>query len=325
MKLQDLKILAWLFESEPQSLPSYEFPELVFHFLSEQDVTGSPKSLLGRDLLASMKLLPALRRTLETVQCPVETIKREMTLLPILALMESTGICFDSTLLNQNLSKVTAKLDWYTQEAQELLQFPINLGSPKQVASALYNILHLSPPEGVSSKKQNSTEEAILKVLASKHKLPQMVLDFRQLRNLKTNWIESLATKATKIGAERRVFANWHSVNTATGRLASSEPNLQAVPREEQHFEYHQDRWTLNIRDSFVASTDCVLVAADYAQMELRILASLSEDEKLIAYFRSGEDFFRAVAADLNDKAPGMVTDNERQTAKRLIYALLYG
>ena len=191
---------------------------------------------------------------------------------------------------------------------------PFNLGSPKQLQEILYDRLHL-PVLGKTPKGQPSTAEDVLEQLAESYDLPRLILDYRGLTKLKSTYTDKLPTDIDP--RTKRIHTSYHQAVAATGRLSSSDPNLQNIP-----IRTAEGR---RIRQAFIAPPGFKLLAADYSQIELRIMAHLSGDEGLLAAFASDQDVHRATAAEVFGTALDAVTADQRRSAKAINFGLIYG
>jgi DNA polymerase-1 len=200
------------------------------------------------------------------------------------------------------------------QRAHEAAGGVFNIGSPKQLQEVLFERLGL-PVLAKTPKGQPSTNEDVLQELAQDYELPQLVLDYRSLAKLKSTYTDKLPTQIDPDTG--RVHTSYHQAVAATGRLSSSDPNLQNIP-----IRTAEGR---RIRKAFVAPDGWRLVAADYSQIELRIMAHLSGDEGLISAFRDDQDIHRATAAEVFETAAAEVTAEQRRRAKAINFGLIYG
>jgi DNA polymerase-1 len=238
----------------------------------------------------------------------------ERPLVPVLVAMESTGVLLDPDMLatqSRELGDAMAELE---QRAHEAAGGVFNIGSPKQLQEVLFERLGL-PVLGKTPKGQPSTAENVLQELAETYELPRLVLDYRGLAKLKSTYTDKLPTQINPDTG--RVHTSYHQAVAATGRLSSTDPNLQNIP-----IRTAEGR---RIRKAFVAPDGWRLVAADYSQIELRIMAHLSGDEGLINAFRDDQDIHRATAAEVFETAPGAVTQDQRRSAKAINFGLIYG
>ncbi|HUX82187.1 MAG TPA: DNA polymerase I [Halothiobacillus sp.] len=238
----------------------------------------------------------------------------ERPLIPVLCAMERAGVLIDRQQLAEQGVVIAARIEAVEQEAIQVAGRPFNLGSTKQLKELLFEELKL-PVVKKTPKGEPSTDEETLSELADRHPLPALILDYRGLTKLKTTYIDRLPEE---IHPETgRVHSAFHQAVTATGRLSSSNPNLQNIPIRSEEGR--------RIRLAFVAAPGKTLIAADYSQIELRIMAHLSEDKRLVAAFAQGEDIHRATAAEVFGLEEAAVSDNQRRAAKAINFGLIYG
>ncbi|WP_322629282.1 DNA polymerase I [Halothiobacillus sp.] len=238
----------------------------------------------------------------------------ERPLIPVLCAMERAGVLIDRQQLVEQGAVIGARIEAVEQQAIEVAGRPFNLGSTKQLKELLFDELKL-PVVKKTPKGEPSTDEETLSELADRHPLPALILDYRGLTKLKTTYIDRLPEE---IHPETgRVHSAFHQAVTATGRLSSSNPNLQNIPIRSEEGR--------RIRLAFVAAPGKMLIAADYSQIELRIMAHLSEDKRLVAAFAQGEDIHRATAAEVFGLEEAAVSDNQRRAAKAINFGLIYG
>lgn len=248
----------------------------------------------------------------ETLTCVLKNI--EMPLLPILSKIERTGALIDDTLLFQQSSELTQRINELEVDAWELAGQQFNLASPKQIGEILFTKLEI-PILKKTAKGAPSTKEEVLQELALDYPLPKVLLEHRGLAKLKSTYTDKLPTMINaKTG---RVHTSYHQAGTATGRLSSSDPNLQNIP-----IRNYEGR---RVRQAFIASPGCKIVAADYSQIELRIMAHLSEDPNLLSAFAMGKDIHQATAAEVFALDLESVTTEQRRSAKAINFGLIYG
>src|SRR5690606_38803346 len=238
----------------------------------------------------------------------------EMPLVEILYDMERTGVLIDRTMLEKQSHELGQKLMQLEQEAYELAGQPFNLGSPKQLQEILFGKLGIKPLKKTPSGAP-STDEDVLQELALDHPLPKILLEHRGLSKLKSTYTDKLPRMIQP--ATGRVHTCYNQAVANTGRLASSEPNLQNIP-----VRTGEGR---RIREAFIAPPKCVIVSADYSQIELRIMAHISQDESLLAAFAANEDIHRATAAEVFGCTREEVTSEQRRYAKVINCGLIYG
>jgi DNA polymerase-1 len=269
----------------------------------------------AEDADITLRLHHALWDRLETesgLRGVFETI--EMPLVPVLERIERNGVLIDASQLAIQGRELRARMHALEQQAHELAGRPFNLDSPKQLQAILYDELKL-PSNFRTSTGQPSTNEEAMAALAEQHALPQVILDYRSLSKLVSTYIDKLPLQIHPDTG--RVHTSYHQAVAATGRLSSSDPNLQNIPIRNEEGR--------RIRKAFIAPPGCKILAADYSQIELRIMAHLSGDEGLIDAFRQGHDIHRATAAEVLGKPLDKVDANERRSAKAVNFGLIYG
>lgn len=248
---------------------------------------------------------PTLRRVFETI---------EMPLVPVLSRMERTGVFIDTTLLAKQSEFLAHRILEVEKMAFHEAGQTFNLGSPKQIQSILYDQQKL-PVLQKTPTGQASTAENVLQELAEDYVLPRLILEHRSLSKLKSTYTDRLPEQVST--ATGRVHTSYHQAVAATGRLSSSDPNLQNIPVRSEEGR--------RIRQAFIAPPGCKIVAADYSQIELRIMAHLSRDPRLLQAFKTGEDIHRATAAEILGIKPEDVDTEARRRAKAINFGLIYG
>ncbi|MEC6824535.1 DNA polymerase I [Photobacterium piscicola] len=241
-----------------------------------------------------------------------ETI--EMPLVPVLSRMERTGVYIDSALLGAQSIELAQRLDEIEKLAYELAGEEFNLSSPKQLQAILFEKMAL-PVIKKTPSGTPSTNEEVLQELALDYPLPKLLLEYRGLAKLKSTYTDKLP-KMVNV-ATGRVHTSYHQSGTVTGRLSSSEPNLQNIPVRNQEGR--------RIRQAFVAKPGYKILAVDYSQIELRIMAHLSGDPALLDAFRHGKDIHAATAAEILGLAIDDVSTEQRRRAKAINFGLIYG
>lgn len=238
----------------------------------------------------------------------------EFPLIAVLVAMEAHGVLIDAQCL-QRQSKILAKqLIDLEKEAHALVGAEFNLNSPKQLQVILYDKMNL-PVVKKTPTGQPSTSESVLQTLAYDYPLADLVLRYRQLSKLKSTYTDALPLQINP--QTKRVHTSYNQTVTATGRLSSTNPNLQNIP-----IRTAQGR---AVRQAFIAPSGCVLVSADYSQIELRIMAHVSQDKALIKAFRQGLDIHRFTASEVFEVSVESVTDEQRRRAKAINFGLIYG
>ena len=238
----------------------------------------------------------------------------ELPLLPVLSKIERTGALVDDTLLFQQSQELAERLAELETQAWDLAGQQFNLASPKQLGEILFEKLEI-PVLKKTAKGAPSTKEEVLQELALDYPLPKVLLEHRGLAKLKSTYTDKLPTMINPVS--KRIHTSYHQAGTATGRLSSSDPNLQNIPVRTPEGR--------RVRQAFIPATGCKMVAADYSQIELRIMAHLSEDPSLLKAFAEGQDIHRATAAEVFAVATGEVTADMRRSAKAINFGLIYG
>jgi len=238
----------------------------------------------------------------------------EMPLVDVLSRIECNGVLIDDAMLLQQSQQLAMTMQDAEKQAYELAGSDFNLASPKQIQEILYDKMNL-PVLKKTPKGAPSTAEDVLQELAEEHELPRLILEHRSLGKLKSTYTDKLPTMINS--RTGRVHTSYHQAVTATGRLSSSEPNLQNIPIRTKEGR--------RIREAFIAGTDKVIVAADYSQIELRIMAHLSADETLLHAFNNDLDIHRATAAEIFELELSEVSDEQRRHAKAVNFGLIYG
>ena len=237
-----------------------------------------------------------------------------MPLVPVLSRMERTGVLIDANVLAAQSAELTARLDELEKQAFAIAGEEFNLSSPKQLQTILFEKLNL-PVVKKTPGGAPSTNEEVLEELADNHELPRVILEHRSLSKLKTTYTDKLPLMVDP--KTRRVHTSYHQAVTATGRLSSRDPNLQNIPVRTDEGR--------RIRQAFIARDGYCIMAADYSQIELRIMAHLSQDKGLLKAFAEGKDIHRATAAEVFGVPLDEVTADQRRSAKAINFGLIYG
>ncbi len=248
---------------------------------------------------------PALRKVYEAIEIP---------LVPVLARMEQRGVLIDAHVLRLQSQQLGKRMHELQQQAYAEAGREFNLDSPKQLQAILFDELGLAAKVKTPTGQPSTNEEA-LEAIADEHALPRLILDYRGLAKLRSTYTDKLASMINP--RTGRVHTSYHQGGAATGRISSSDPNLQNIPVRTEEGR--------RIRQAFIAPDGWRVMAADYSQIELRIMAHLSGDEGLLKAFREGGDVHRATAAEVFGIAPEEVTGNQRRAAKAINFGLMYG
>ncbi|MGA9422645.1 MAG: DNA polymerase I, partial [Rhodanobacteraceae bacterium] len=260
---------------------------------------------LHRTLWPKLEALPRLAAVYTDI---------EMPLVPVLARMEQRGVLIDVDALRRQSRELAERMHQLTEDAHRIAGRPFGLDSPKQLQALLFDELQL-PMRSKTPTGQPSTNEEALAAIANQHPLPRVILDYRVLAKLRSTYTVKLAETVNPRSG--RVHTSYGQAIAATGRLSSSDPNLQNIPIRTEEGR--------RIRQAFVAPPGWSIVAADYSQIELRIMAHLSGDAGLLAAFVGGQDVHRATAAEVFDVPPERVDAGQRRAAKAINFGLMYG
>ena len=295
----DTALAAYLLDA---TAGSYDLPRLVQTYLGEELPDAQSVWALQSVLREKMDALGML---------PLYT-DIELPLCPVLARMEHTGFLVDRKALYDFGESLMSAIEQLQQSIWACAGEPFNIQSPKQLGHVLFDQLML--PAGKKTKTGWSTNAAVLDKLRGKHPIVEQILDYRTLTKLKSTYADGLLKE---ISADGRIHTNFQMTVTATGRLSSTEPNLQNIPVRRE--------LGAQIRKMFVASPGKVLVDADYSQIELRLLAHIANDETMIAAFRSGEDIHAVTASQVFGVPLAEVTPLQRSHAKAVNFGIVYG
>ncbi|MGR5234330.1 DNA polymerase I [Vibrio rotiferianus] len=238
----------------------------------------------------------------------------EMPLVPVLSRIERTGVLIDDMKLGAQSVEIAARLEELEQKAFEIAEQEFNMNSPKQLQAILFEKMGL-PVIKKTPSGTPSTNEEVLQELALDYPLPKLILEYRGLAKLKSTYTDKLPKMINP--STGRVHTSYHQAVTATGRLSSTDPNLQNIPIRNEEGR--------RIRQAFIAPTGYKILAVDYSQIELRIMAHLSDDQALLDAFRHGKDIHAATAAEIMGVAIEEVSSEQRRRAKAVNFGLIYG
>ena len=257
-------------------------------------------------LWPQIEAIPAVKSIYETIELP---------LLPVLNTLERNGVHIDIFMLEQQSDALAAEIEKLEKQAHEQAGETFNLGSTKQLQAILYDKQEIPVIKKTPGGKP-STAESVLQELADEgHELPQIIMQYRSLSKLKTTYTDKLPQQVNR--RTGRIHTSYHQAVTATGRLSSSDPNLQNIPIRTETGR--------RIREAFVPDKGCRMVAADYSQIELRIMAHLSQDKSLLDAFANGEDIHQHTASEIFNLDREAVTSDQRRSAKAINFGLIYG
>lgn len=238
----------------------------------------------------------------------------ELPLVPVLREMEAAGVRIDVPKLKQAETALTEELNALEQRIYALAGEPFNINSPRQVGELLFDKLQLDSKAKKSKTGQYSTSEEVLVALKEKHEIVGLILDYRELKKLISTYISTLPGYIVEDG---KIHTTYNQTVTATGRLSSSNPNLQNLPIRSERGRF--------IREAVIPDEGCLFLSADYSQIELRLMAHFSQDEHMLAAFRSGQDIHAATAAKIYGLPIDQVTKDQRRKAKTANFGIIYG
>lgn len=238
----------------------------------------------------------------------------ELPLVPVLREMEEAGVRIDIDKLKKAEETLTAELNELEKRIYELAGEPFNINSPRQVGELLFDKLKLDTKAKKSKNGQYSTSEEVLLALKERHEIVGLILDHRELKKLISTYISALPTYIAKDG---KIHTTYNQTVTATGRLSSSNPNLQNLPIRSERGRF--------IREAVIPDDGCLFLSADYSQIELRLMAHFSQDEHMLAAFRTGQDIHAATAARIFKQPIENITKDQRRQAKTANFGIIYG
>ncbi|MDR0290835.1 MAG: DNA polymerase I [Treponema sp.] len=324
-KIRDTMVAAWLADPERNnytldSLAAYTFDytALSYHDVVPKGCTFDAVPLetatrySAEDSDLCLRLMRHLEPLLESSGAMTLFENLEMPLLPVLAEMEGTGIQIEPKILTDYGKELELDLGNIQQEAWKMAGHEFNLASTKQLQELLFVERKLKP--GKKTKTGYSTDAASLEELAREDPLPALILRHRTLAKLKSTYVDTLAEMADNAG---RLHTNFDQAGTATGRLSSREPNLQNIPIRAEEGR--------RIREAFIAAPGNLLISADYSQIELVVLAHLSQDENLIAAFKDGTDVHARTASLIFGVGEDQIKNDQRRIAKTINFGVMYG
>ena len=269
----------------------------------------------AEDADVTLRLKNKLEPELKKFECEKLFYEIEMPLMPVLAEMEMNGVCLDTSSLQETSNVLTNRINELEARIYELAGNPFNIASPKQVGEILFDKLKIIDKAKKTKTGQYVTSEDVLQQLRNKHEIVADILEHRGLKKLIGTYIDALPKLINP--RTGHIHTSFNQTVTATGRLSSSDPNLQNIPiRGEDGKE---------IRKAFVPEPGCLFFSADYSQIELRVMAHLSKDENMVEVFREGKDLHAATAANIYKKPIEEVTRDERTKSKRANFGIIYG
>jgi DNA polymerase-1 len=312
-----LKNLSWVRLGHQMT----EIEELIGKGKNQKSMAEVPIELCAPyaadDAAVVLRLIPQLQDEMESSQVLSVFNEIEMPLIPVLADMEMAGISLDIGFLENMSRDLTARLITLEDQVVELVGEPFNLNSTQQLSRALFEILKLTPPDRTrkTASGHYSTAAGVLEAMRKSHPVVGLILEHRELSKLRSTYVDALPQQINPNTG--RVHTSFNQSGSRTGRLASSDPNLQNIPIRTE--------LGRKVRRAFVATTGNVLLAVDYSQVELRIAAHMAQDDEMLSAFRSGQDIHATTAAAIFNIPLADVTKDQRRQAKAVNFGLIYG
>jgi len=269
------------------------------------------------DAEVSLQLVPILKKRMEDASAMRLFDEIEMPLVPVLARMEQAGVALDVGFLGEMSKDLTRRLFDIETSIYDQVGYRFNLNSTQQLSKALFETLKIEPPDRrkKTSSGHFSTSADVLEEIRKQHPVVATILDYRELAKLKSTYVDTLPQQVNP--RTGRVHTSYNQTGSVTGRLASSDPNLQNIPTRTETGRL--------VRNAFVAGEGKALLAVDYSQIELRIVAHMAKDEAMLAAFRAGQDIHAATAAAIQGVPLESVTKDQRRRAKAVNFGLIYG
>jgi DNA polymerase-1 len=307
------------------ALPPYDDPVLMAYLLfpnrGKYELPDVVFDLMGQTVAPDEERTPWIERVLKELaprveqESPKPYHEIELPLSPVLVDMELAGIKIDVAVLDRMSVEMGSQLEQLTRRICDIAGCDFNINSPRQLGEILFDKLNLPRPRKLRKSGQYSTAVEILEELAEQHELPRLVLEYRQLAKFKSTYVDVIPKLIDPV--TRRLHTSFHQAAASTGRLSSSNPNLQNIPVRAD--------LGRKIRGAFIPEEGWYFVSADYSQVELRILAHLSADERLAEAFTAGEDIHRRTAAAVLGLPIDEVTPAQRSRAKAVNFGIVYG
>ncbi len=313
--------------SRAHNLDNLAFSELGHQMISYAELTNNKKLPITQIPLAKLakyscedadytwQLYEILSKKLKSEKLITLFEKIEMPLVPVLIEIEKNGVKINDKFLNTLAKKIQKKIDQVSNKIYKLAGTEFNISSPIQLKEILYAKLGISTTGIGKTKTGFSTDAASLEKLKGVHPIIDLISEYRELVKLKTTYVDTLPKLIEP--KTKRVHTSFNQTITATGRLSSSDPNLQNIPIKTE--------LSREVRKAFIAEKGYKLVAADYSQIELRIVASLANDQNMIKAFKQGQDIHTITAAKIHGLKPEKVTKEIRRTAKEINFGIMYG
>jgi DNA polymerase-1 len=329
----DTMIAEWLIDPDGHNLGLKDMAEVYLHtrMTHIEELIGKGKNQLTMDAVpveqaapyaaadaaVTLALVPKLTEQLKNHNVLELFHNLEMPLVMVLGKMEQNGIALDVPFFEKMSTELTDRLHQIEDLIKSQVGYSVNLNSTQQLSKALFETLKLEPPDRRQRTASGhfSTSAEVLEVIRHQHPVVEMILEYRELAKLKSTYVDTLPLQVNpKTG---RVHTSFNQTGSVTGRLASSEPNLQNIPVRTD--------LGRKVRNGFIASPGMVLLSVDYSQIELRIVAHMAQDESMLNAFREGQDIHAATAAAVNNVPLSAVTKSQRSHAKAINFGLIYG
>jgi len=329
----DTMIAAWVLEPDSRRLGLKKMAEaeLNIHMTEITELIGSGSKQITMDEVAledaapyacadaevPLRLEKKLRWKLEDTDLLKIFEEIEMPLIPILIDMEDAGITVDGNFLNNFSKELKARIVQIDKSIYEMVGYPFNINSTQQLSKALFETLKLTPPDSSNKTKSGfySTSAEVLESMKDQHAVIDLLIEYRELTKLVSTYLEALPRQINP--RTGRVHTSFQQTGSVTGRLASSDPNLQNIPTRTELGH--------KVRQGFVAAPGNVLISVDYSQIELRIAAHMAKDQAMLDAFRAGQDIHAATAAAIYQVPINEVTKEQRRHAKAINFGLIYG
>ncbi len=329
----DTMIAAWLVQPESYNLGLKDMAEayLGVRMTHIEELIGKGKNQLTMDQVPvqaaagyaaadaeiCLRLMPLLRERMEQVNAVRLFEEVEMPLVPVLAMMEQNGVMLDVPFLNRMSQELSARMAEIETAIYTAVGYSFNLNSTQQLSKVLFETLKLEPPDRrkKTSSGHFSTSAGVLEELRGQHEVVGMILEYRELAKLKSTYLDALPQQINPHTG--RVHTSYNQTGSVTGRLASSDPNLQNIPTRTETGR--------QVRNAFIAAPGFKLLAVDYSQIELRIVAHMAQDQAMLDAFRAGQDIHAATAAAIYGVGLNQVSKEQRRHAKAINFGLIYG
>lgn len=329
----DTMIAAWLVQPESYNLGLKDLAEsyLGVRMTHIEELIGKGKNQLTMDRVAvgsvaayaaadaeiCLRLMPLLKERLEQVNATRLFEEIEMPLVPVLGMMERNGVMLDLPFLKQMSKDLSVRLAEIEKEIFRMVGYSFNVNSTQQLSKVLYETLKLEPPDRGKKTASGhfSTSAGVLEELRDQHPVVDMILEYRELAKLKSTYVDALPQQVNP--RTGRVHTSYNQTGSVTGRLASSDPNLQNIPTRTETGRL--------VRNAFIAAPGYGLLSVDYSQIELRIVAHMAQDEAMLSAFRAGQDIHAATAAAIYGVPLEKVSKEQRRHAKAINFGLIYG